>query len=218
MAVRILYIFGVFALLLTGAVLTICVLDRGGKNPQVERLCQQPSVLEQFEEIHNGRVAPTEKGPPLVVAAQAFSSYLDGPPVQSKREAAVVQQRPPRSITKTPKIRFASSAKFTLKGTSYYESQPDRSIALIAEPGSPERNQRWVKEGERLGRFVIHQIRRGVVVYRDENEQLHEMTIERKAATRSIVRDYISSVAVARPKPGQLSVPGDRPEGNSLAE
>ena len=74
-----------------------------------------------------------------------------------------------------PRARTVPSAKFTLEGTSYYEKQPERSVALIAEPGSPEQNQYWVKEGERLGHFVIHRIRHGVIVYRDENQQLHEM-------------------------------------------
>ena len=64
------------------------------------------------------------------------------------------------------------TAKFKLEGTSYYPQQPERSIALIRTPGSHEDNPRCVKEGERLGHFVIHKIRRGVVVYRDENELL----------------------------------------------
>jgi len=208
LTVRILHIFCAFVYVSTGAVLTLCVLDWGRKDPQVTRICEQPNVLRRFEEVHNQRDTPTEKGPPLVVAAQAFASYLNGPPVQSKRQIASAEQLPPRSITKAPKVRVVPSAKFTLEGTSYYESQPDRSIALISEPGSPERNQYWVREDERLGRFVIHRIRHGVVVYRDENEQLHEMSIERKADARSLVRDYISSVAMAPA----------RPDSNSLAE
>lgn len=206
--VRVLQIFCVLVFLLTGAVLTLCVLDWGDENPQVERICGQPSVLRRFEEICNQRDTPTEKGSPLVVQAQAFASYLNGPPVQRKRGVVVAEQRSSRGITKNPKISVVPSAKFTLEGTSYYENQPDRSIALVAEPGSPERNQRWVREGERLGRFVIHKIRRGVVVYRDQNEQLHEMSIERKTATRSLVRDHISSLAMARAESGQPSGPG----------
>ena len=128
------------------------------------------------------------------------------------------ERQPSQSPAPVPKIHIVPSAKFTLEGTSYYENQPDRSIALIAEPGSPERNQRWAREGERLGRFVIHQIRHGVVVYRDENEHLYEMSIEHKAAARSLVRDYISSVAMAQGPPGQSSAPGDRPDSNSAAE
>jgi len=128
-----------------------------------------------------------------VVQASAFAAYLTGPVVQEKKEAVVAERKPPRNIAKAPKIRVVPTAKFKLEGTSYYPNQPERSIALIAEPGSADENPRWVKEGERLGHFVVHEIRRGVVVYRDQNEQLHEMSIERKAATRSLVRDHISS-------------------------
>ena len=40
-------------------------------------------------------------------------------------------------------------------------------MALIAELGAADGSERWVKEGVRLGHFVIHEIRRGAIVYRD---------------------------------------------------
>ena len=55
-------------------------------------------------------------------------------------------------------------------------------MAFISEPGAAEGQERWVKEGTRIGHFVIHEIRRGVVVYGDA-EQLREIAVERSSAS-----------------------------------
>ena len=218
MIVRIVQIFCVFICLSAGVVLALCVHDLGHQDTKVQRICEQPSALQRFEELHNKRDALTDKESPLVVQAQVFAAYLNGPVVQDNKEVIVTGQTSPRNIAKTPKTRIAPTAKFKLEGTSYYPQQPERSIALIWTPGSNEENPRWVKEGERLGHFVIHKIKRGVVIYQDENEQLHEMPIERQTATRSLVRQHISSITAARTDLGQLSSPGSHSDSNSLTE
>ncbi len=205
MTVRLLHIFCAFVCLSAGAVLTLWVLDRRIRDPEVEKLLNRPSVVEQFKKLRSDQYPSAEESSPLVVAAQSFSSHLNGPPVRSERKVVAAPRKIQRSSVRLPRVRIAPSAKFALEGTSHYESQPERSIALISEPGSPERNKYWVKEGERLGHFVIQRIRHGVIVYRDENQQLHEMTIAHKAASRSLVRDYISSVAMAQDLPDSNS-------------
>ena len=74
-------------------------------------------------------------------------------------------------------------------------------MALISELSSPEGTERWVKEGTQVGHFVIHEIRRGMIVYRD-GEQLREMVVEHGASVSSIVRD-------ARPGSRQISRAAD---------
>ena len=215
--VRVLQIFCVLICLSAGAVFALCILDLGHQDPTVKSICQQPSVLQRFEELHSQQTTLTDKESPLVVQAQAFAAYLNGPVIQEKEEVAT-GSKPPRNTPKAPKIRAIPSAKFKLEGTSYYLDQPDRSIALIRIPGSNEENPRWVKEGERLGRFVIQKIKRGVVVYRDQNEQLHEISIEREAAAPSLVRQHISSITAAGTDSGQLSAFYSEPDSNSLAK
>jgi hypothetical protein len=61
-------------------------------------------------------------------------------------------------------------------------------MALISEVGAAEDSERWVKEGSRVGHFIIHEIRQGAIIYRDGN-QLREMTVDVAAAPRSLVRD-----------------------------
>lgn len=215
---RIAQIFCVLICLLTGAVLALCVHDLERVDPEVQRICEQPSIQQKFEELRSQQDTLTDKESPLVVQAQAFAAYLKGPVVQEEKEVVVAERKPLGNITQAPKIRIVPTAKFKLEGTSYYPNQPDRSIALIQTPGSNDDNPRWVKEGERLGHFVIHKIRRGVVVYRDENEQLHEISIERKTTTRNLVRDHISSLTTARAEFGKRLTPGGQPDSNSLAE
>jgi hypothetical protein len=215
--VRILQIFCFLICLSAGIVLALCIIDLGHKDPEVQRICNQPSVLQRFEELHNQRNTQVEKESPLVVQAQAFATYLNGPVVQEK-EVVATGSKPPRNTPKSLKTRIVPTAKFELEGTSYYPNRPDRSIALIRTAGSNEDNPRWVKEGERLGHFVIHRIKRGTVVYQDENEQLHEMSIQRKTAAPSLVRDHISSLTASRTDLGQRSAPGGQSDSNSLTE
>ena len=168
MTVRLLHIFSAVVCLSAGAVLTLCVIDRGGRDPEVEKLLNRPSVMEQFKKLRSDQNQSAKESSPLVVAAQSFASHLNGPSVNNEKEVVVAPRKIQLSTTvRHPRARIVPSAKFTLEGTSYYENQPERSIALISQPGSPERNKYWAKEGERLGHFVIHRIRHGVIVYRD---------------------------------------------------
>jgi hypothetical protein len=70
-------------------------------------------------------------------------------------------------------------------------------MALVSEIGSEEGGERWVKEGAQLGHFVVHEIRRGAIVCR-AGEQVQEITVDRDAGLRSIVR-------APRPEPQKVS-------------
>jgi hypothetical protein len=59
LTVRLLHIFCAFVYLSTGAVLTLCLLDRVDSNPDVERLCRQPSVVEQSKKLRGERKVPS---------------------------------------------------------------------------------------------------------------------------------------------------------------
>ncbi len=61
-------------------------------------------------------------------------------------------------------------------------------MALIVETAAMPGGERWVKEGTQIGHFVIHEIRKGMIVYRD-GEQLREMAVEHGASVPSLVRD-----------------------------
>jgi hypothetical protein len=166
--------------------------ERSRDDPCFEEICDSPGAIQAFQERSRGdTIAGREVVSPLLCQAQAFALYLNPP------APAVAEQpkEPPLDSGVSPRMDevqrtrpAASSPRFTLRATSFYPSQPGRSMALISEVGSPEGSEHWVKEGSHVGHFVIHEIRQGAIVYRD-GDQLREMAVDVAAAPRSLVRD-----------------------------
>ena len=188
-------ILGFFLILLAGGILALSVSAWSHADLQLEEIRNRPSAVEWFKESDGqGRNLAGGGTAPLIVQAEALAAYLNPPQGPHRPLAPVVTSdaAPP-----APAIRPAApSVKFRLHGTSYYPNQPGRSMALIGEVGAAEGSERWVREGTQLGHFVIHEIRRGAIVYRD-GENLREMAVERSASPPSLVRDL---------RPGSLKV------------
>ena len=185
---------GLCSLLLAGGILTLTFSPLSWENSQLEEIRNGPSAVQLFRAQGSGPGARSVKMSPLIVEAQVFARYLDPPksPDRPSTPVRTASSAPPVSLIRP----VALSVKFRLRGTSYYPNEPGRSMALIAELGAAEGSERWVKEGARLGHFVIHEIRRGAIVYRD-GENLREMAVERSASPPSLVRDL---------RPGSLKV------------
>ncbi len=167
------------------AALSVCAWSRA--DLQLEEIRNRPSAVERFKESDGqGRDLAGGGTAPLIVQAEAFARYLNPPKSPDVPSAPALTAN---TASPVPAIRPAApSVKFTLHGTSYYPNQPGRSMALIAELGAAEGNERWVKEGSQVGHFVIHEIRHGAIVYRD-GDNLQEMAIEPGMSTPSLVRD-----------------------------
>jgi hypothetical protein len=190
--VRLFYIVGISSLLASCGVFGLCVRQWSSYDPTAKEFLASPTAIERFQEIHSPLNDAVEKEtPPLVVQARLLALCLEppSPAVMGRRDEAPGARdagtaAPPAPILRPP----APSVTFKLHGTSYYPNQPDRSMALISETGYGVGEERWVKEGMQLGHFVIHEIRKGMIVYRD-GEQLREMAVEHGASVPSIVRD-----------------------------
>ena len=184
--VRLLYILSVCAILAACGVFGLLLSGRSQQDARVEEFLSGPSAVERFKARGGGSGARSAEEPPLVVQAKALALLLNPPKSPQRPSAAGV---PARSSLGAPAVRpAAASVRFKLCGTSYYPNEPQRSMALICDVGAVEGGERWVKEGAQVGHFVIHEIRRGVIVYRD-GEQLREMAVEHGASVPSIVRD-----------------------------
>jgi hypothetical protein len=134
-------------------------------------------------EVHAGET----KASPLVVQAEILAQYLNPP--KDTELGSVAVPTPAVGSSPVATVRPAApSARFRLHGTSYYANEPGRSMALVSEVGAAEDDGRWVKEGTRLGHFVIHEIRGSGIVYRD-GEQLREMFVESASGPSSLVRE-----------------------------
>lgn len=124
---------------------------------------------------------------PLIAEATAFALYLDPPkpPPPPQTQPRVSPPQPaPRPVVTIPKFRLLS--------TSCHVSRPEKSLALVSEPGQGER---WVRKGDQLGHLVVESIRDGTLVYRDGAE-LREVSV--------IMRP---TVELARAIPGAASSP-----------
>jgi len=194
--VRILHILAVVAFLGTCAVLSTCLRQRYADDLQLEEIQDYPTAVERFREGDGGnRDLSAEMIAPLIVEARAFASYVNStspaPDGRSPTSQMPARNRP------TPAVRpKASSVPFKLHGTSVCPDQPERSMALISEPGGSEGERKWVREGSALGHFVVQEIRRGVVVLSD-GDAVREMTVEPGPSRRNLVRSYTASVARA---------------------
>jgi hypothetical protein len=54
--------------------------------------------------------------------------------------------------------------QFRLLSTSYHRSCPEKSLALVAEPG---KGGYWIAQGDRVGHLVVERIKDGRIVWRD---------------------------------------------------
>jgi hypothetical protein len=174
--IRMLQISGLLALGLACSVFALSAREWHRSDVGLEKMQGYSSAIEKFRELNGSAANLSKQVSPLIAQAEALATYLNPPKQPENPPTPGTTMRPAPSV---PPIRLAASlsAKFTLRGTSYYPNEPGRSMALIAELGAAKGSERWVKEGTQVGHFIIHEIRRGAIVYRD-GDGLREMDVE----------------------------------------
>lgn len=172
------------------------------------------SIRDQFKMVSTAAQSGTENVSPLVEKAMEFALYLNPPKppenVITNQPAAVLQ----------PVYRPSTSIRFRLLSISYYLSSPEKSWALISEPG---RGEHWVKKGERIANFVVDSIEKGAIVYKDGSslQKMYVSVPEPAQLAQVISHDKISIVnpqndlenemqetPVSSPDPDQIFGPG----------
>ncbi len=174
--VRILHTFSVLALISTLALFVFCGFKWLDYEPQFE-IRSGLSIIEKFEQDSNHSQKSNEPTlSPLIKQAQTFALYLNPPKPPKPKEAPAPkpESEPIVTAVKLPKIE----PKFSLLSTSYYRSSPEKSLALVSEPG---KGTHWVRAGENLGHFIVEEVRKGVILYR-QGDQLHQMAINTKTS------------------------------------
>jgi hypothetical protein len=142
-------------------------------HPRQEAFLRAPSAVRRFTEGTDERLQEGVDKASLMAQAELLACLLVPARLTSGADSGLVS--PPERSELVPPVRpKAASANFKVYGTSCYPNEPQRSMALIAEPGVVEGQERWVKEGTQIGHFVIHEIRRGMIVFSD-GEQLREI-------------------------------------------
>lgn len=174
-------------MLAAAGILVRTAIHWGRDDPVLQEVLDLPGAVEQFADNRGSHmVGDSVRELPLIVQAEIFSLYLNPP----KPPAPAVSVPPPRAAPVAPAVRpVMASAQFQLRATCYYPSNPEASRALVWEPGGDGKRQRWVKEGTRLGHFVVQKIESGVIVCLN-GPQRHELKVEQQPARTSLVKRY----------------------------
>ncbi len=163
--IKLLYIISLLALISAGVLFAHCGMlwlqgvPQDKNNPEISIL-EKFQTLRSFSKKNNQVVIPL-----LVKQATTYALYLNPPEPPAPQKIPQPQKTVHRTLVTTPKFRLLS--------TSYYRSNPEKSLALVSEPG---KGDHWIKKGERLGQFVVESVEKGAIIYRDGN-QLREMKI-----------------------------------------
>jgi hypothetical protein len=100
---------------------------------------------------------------PLLEQAEALALYLN-PPKPPHQETSRSTVRPP-SVSPAPAPRPPSpTPQFRILAISYYRSNPQKSLAMVWDA---TKGGYWIKQGDRLGHFVVERIEKEAVIYRD---------------------------------------------------
>ena len=141
---------------------------RGAEQEQIEQFLDSPGAIEKFNQAKGAKtVKRGDQIPPIVKQAMLFGLYLNPPrrvkPAPKPKPTKVARRE---VITPDP---TKSTAKFTLIGTSYYQSRPELSLAYIDEPG---KGLHWVRQGTKVGHMLIEQVKDGSVVVNDREKSV----------------------------------------------
>jgi len=122
-----------------------------------------------------------EQDVPLIKQAQDFALRIN-PPKPIEQVSTVVQKQ-----IETPKFR--------LLGISYYPDDPNRSMALIDEPG---KGMHWVVQSDKVGYLTITQIFDDKIGYTDGQKNM-EMLVERSQTPQQINVISVNGESVSAP-------------------
>jgi len=212
--IRLLNILSIIVLAAACSVAYACARQWSRPGVSDPAVLSAASALQTVSERSSLGGATRERASPLVAQAEALARYLKPPPAPAPKppmpKKAPVQRAP------APAIRpVQATPKFTVRATSYCETRPEKSMALIAEPGAEAAY--WVREGQRIGHFAIHEIKPGAVIYL-AGEELRELAVARDAADTVVAgTNHLgpgsspSATAVTKPPAGDSAGPSRRP-------
>lgn len=135
---------------------------------------------------------------PLVKQAQSLAVRINPPAPKSSKKSTAAKRRTTRP--RPPKV----SAKFKLIGTCLYPSRPQRSLALLDEPG---KGLRWVRQSGKVGHIIVEEVKDGLIIVRD-GQRTYELIADR-LAKKSLLKEKPEAVE-KEPEAGPSARPGPR--------
>jgi len=197
---KLLYTIGLSALIGAGVLMVLCGRLWLEGVPS-SRSHPGDSIVQKFQTLGSLSAKNSQDvTSPLVEQATAYALYLDPPePAVPKASQA------PGAQTQPVFVPPDTTPKFSLLATTYYRSSPEKSLALVSEPG---KDDHWIKQNERLGHFTVERVEKGAIFYRDGN-QLREMkvTVMQAAQLTPIRSELSTSTQTIKPDLRLLNAP-----------
>jgi hypothetical protein len=152
----------------------------------IEQFLNSPTVVEKFREAKgSGSKRDQPQISPLVQQAEAFALYLNPPPPPKPKipKPIVPGGKPEEPLLPEPPRPPDPTPKFTVVATSFYESSPETSLALIDEPG---KGRHWVRQGSMVSHLIIEQIKDGFLVVKGA-KRTFEVGVDLRPRRRSLL-------------------------------
>jgi hypothetical protein len=178
--IKIFRITSIIVAVLTTVLVVASPVVLGSQNDKdIEEFLKLPGVVEELKKAGGEKITKTDgQISPLVKQAKSFALYLDPPPKPQAKPKSTKKYKPKTK----PKPAGPVTSKFKLIGTSFYESHPELSFALIDEPGE---GFQWLRQSSSVGHLVIEEIKDGLIVIRD-GKRTYELIAERKPRKRLV--------------------------------
>ena len=160
-------------------------------NPKIEELLKSPGAVEKFTSAKGQQASKKDtETSPLVKAAVDLTQIINPPP-PLKPVAAAQPSGPSQPVPPVP-----VAVKFDLVATSYFASQPEKSFALIDEPG---KGQHWIKQGSTVGHLTIETVKDGSIVVRD-GQRTSEKAVNVQESWRKLLKNPPPSTRSTQPE------------------
>jgi len=178
----------------------------------IEQFLNSPGAIEEFNKAKGAK--PSRAGSqtsPLVKQAVDFGLIINPP----RREVVSRPRTPTPVVPKQTSIPDPPrpSVKFTLIGTSYYESRPGLSLAYIDEPG---KGLHWVRQGSKVAHLLIEQVKDGSIVVKDQEKSVTLVAV--RQPKRSLVKGETTSKATLTLPGASASITSNAPVQLSARE
>jgi len=163
--IKTLHITSIIVVVLAAGLFVFPVVFGFRGDAEIEKFLTAPSVLDKFRKAasKNARTNENESSP-LVARATSFALILNPPPKKIVKKDP--KPEPVESIHPKPPPEHIPSAKFKVVATSYNQSRPEESLALIDEPG---KGLHWVRQADVVGNLTI-EVQNGSVLAKAGNK------------------------------------------------
>ena len=200
--IKLLKIASFIAIIIAGvsvAIAGIAIYRGSDAAKEREEFISQETIIDQVKKIlgDGGNVEP-DKTSPLVGQAKELSLRIDPPPPPKppkppeRKEVKVTRRRTEKPDPPKPdEAPVIQNKNYKLVGTCRYENYPEKSIAMIDVVSE---GTKLLRQGDKIGRDVIHEIRDGSIVVYQNGRQTGVYHMPREPQMKSLLKDEGSEV------------------------